>query len=385
MPHMGAPLPRSASPMPREAVLTELCESLFAPLPRSDQRSKGVQYVRGLLSASGRKSIRNIAAATGGSASEQGLHHFVSSSTWDWAPVRHALARHVVRTRPPRAWVVRPVVIPKTGRHSVGVERRFFPSAGRVLNAQQAVGVWAASEVRCDPVEWRLRLSERWLSDAARRARAAIPREIEPETLGDCTIAAYLTAMCRGGLPRLPVISDGRDTDPFAMTRALQMTGTPSLTRIAGSLPLVVTDPTAGPRGAEPRPAKHIANAAKARRRPAAGTTLAAGVRVRMPGGAGRFQRDDLLLLAVGEVGAPWAGELWLTDLVDLAPSELLRLSRLLRRVESDFTGITEQVGIMDFAGQSFDGWHRHATLSSMAHAATALDDRDRSALTCAS
>ncbi|CAM5738132.1 Transposase OS=Streptomyces microflavus OX=1919 GN=G3I39_33305 PE=4 SV=1 [Streptomyces microflavus] len=35
-----------------------------------------------LIAAEGRKSIRNIAAVLGGSATEQSLHHFVASSTW---------------------------------------------------------------------------------------------------------------------------------------------------------------------------------------------------------------------------------------------------------------------------------------------------------------
>ncbi|MEV4442291.1 transposase, partial [Streptomyces sp. NPDC049577] len=74
----------------QDVVLAELCAVLFASLPRSDQRRRGEAYVRGLLGAQGRKSIRNIAALIGGQAAEQSLHHFISSSTWDWSPVRRA-------------------------------------------------------------------------------------------------------------------------------------------------------------------------------------------------------------------------------------------------------------------------------------------------------
>ena len=34
-----------------DALLSELCAELFTSLPRSDQRSKGMDYVRGLLEA----------------------------------------------------------------------------------------------------------------------------------------------------------------------------------------------------------------------------------------------------------------------------------------------------------------------------------------------
>ncbi len=71
-----------------EAAVGALCEELFAGLPRSDQRRKAELYVRGLLSAGGRKSIRNIAARVGDRAAEQSPHHFISSSTWDRNLVR---------------------------------------------------------------------------------------------------------------------------------------------------------------------------------------------------------------------------------------------------------------------------------------------------------
>lgn len=112
-------------------VLGELCGELFESLARSDQRRKGIDYVRGLLTATGRKTIRNIAAVLPGRAAEQALHHFICSSTWDWTPVRRSLARYLARVAAPKAWVVRPIVIPKTGRHSVGVDRRSFPNSGR--------------------------------------------------------------------------------------------------------------------------------------------------------------------------------------------------------------------------------------------------------------
>ncbi|MEU7603165.1 transposase, partial [Streptomyces sp. NPDC041003] len=41
----------------REQVLRDLSTALFASLPRRDQRRKGVQYLRGLLAAQGRRSI----------------------------------------------------------------------------------------------------------------------------------------------------------------------------------------------------------------------------------------------------------------------------------------------------------------------------------------
>ncbi|MET8699095.1 IS701 family transposase [Kitasatospora sp. NPDC058032] len=375
-----------------EVLLKELCAVLFASLPRSDQRRKGDQYLRGLLGASGRKSIRNIATVVGGPAAEQSLHHFITSSTWDWGPVRQALAQHLARIAPPQAYVLRPMVVPKAGDHSVGVDRRFIPALGQVLNAQQAVGVWAASESFSGPVNWRLHLPRTWLEDAPRRSQALIPDEVDAESLGDCALEAVLGLPARWGLPARPVVADARDADGLRLVRRMRAERLPMLVRVNGSFPLRPVAPLPG-HPAGPGPACQLLTAARELRRPvvwsdAAGALragLVAAVRVRpaWPGPAranrGRRGGADLLLLGVGTVGGRWPAELWLTDLVDLPPAGLVRLARLADRVDRDFTRTADRVGVRDFAGRSFGGWHRHITLASAAHAVAVLargDDR---------
>jgi hypothetical protein len=81
-------------------VVTEIGAILLSVFRGQDQRQKAEQYLRGLLFAKGRKSIRNIAAHAGGPAAEQSLHHFISSSTWDWRPLRAGLAAYLERNAP---------------------------------------------------------------------------------------------------------------------------------------------------------------------------------------------------------------------------------------------------------------------------------------------
>ncbi|CAM5375115.1 IS701 family transposase [Streptomyces abikoensis] len=384
----GPAVPAPACPETRDAVLAELCAALFASLPRSDQRRRGEAYVRGLLGTRGRKSIRNIAALIGGQAAEQSLHHFISSSTWDWAPVRRALAHYLARVSPPHAWVLRPMVIPKAGDNSVGVDRRFCPAVGQVLNAQEAVGVWAASAERSTPVNWRLHLSDSWLQDGLRRGQASIPDSVRPETLGECTVEAYAGMMRDWGLPLRPLVLDARDMDAPAALLRLRACGLPAMLRISHSLRLTVSGPAAAGRGAEALPAHQILGAARDMRRPVmwrdhgparvVRTSLTAAVRVGLPALRAASvpapaRRRELLLLGVGENGRRWPAELWLTDMVNVPPAALVRLGKLLDRVDRDFTEIADEVGIRDFAGRSFSGWHRHVTLASAAHAVAAL------------
>src|SRR5688572_32911995 len=132
--------------------ITELCAEILGGLPRSDQRRRGREYIRGLLLARGRKSIRNIAAISAEPAAEQALHHFVSASTWDWMPVRRAIARHITDVARVTAWVLHPTLIRKAGTHTVGVGRKYSPGLGQSLNAQHAVGLWAATADFAAPV-----------------------------------------------------------------------------------------------------------------------------------------------------------------------------------------------------------------------------------------
>jgi hypothetical protein len=388
--------PARRSPGPRRAlgaslrdeVLAEVCASAFASLPRTDQRRKGVQYVRGLLEAYGRKSIRNIATAADGRAPEQGLHHFVASSTWNWAQVRESLAAHVVAAEPNTAWVVHPMVIPKVGEHSVGVARRYIPGAGQVINAQEAVGVWLAGDETSFPVNWRLHLPADWIGDHRRRAQAAIPESMDPESLTECTVQAALEVI-PWTVPARPVIVDAREPDASVIVRRLRARRIPFLIRVPATMaPGLADTAMAGHASDELYTAHRIMTMSRQMRRPvirsshdredAVSTDVLASVRVRLPGRGGEAD-----LLGVGAYGRPWPCELWLTD-VGAPPVELIRLRRLLDRVDRE-APLADRVGLRDFAGRSYHGWHRHTTLASIAYTVVMLagqaDPRSRGEL----
>jgi hypothetical protein len=170
--------------------------------------------------------------------------------------------------------------------------------------------------------------------------------------------------------------------------------------RIDSTLPLDLAEPA--PAGHSPRalPAHQILGAYRQRRRPASWspggpdsgpqTSLVAGVGVRIPSEASRPGQpgrtggeQDLTLLGVGPHHRRWPQELWLSDTAGLPPAALFRLTRLTGRVDQDFRRVADAVGIRDFTGRSFGGWHRHVTLASAAHAVVAL--AGTTPLSCAS
>lgn len=88
----------------------------------------------------------------------------------------------------------------------------------------------------------------------------------------------------------------------------------------------------------------------------------------------------ELLLLGISGIGEARPGELWLTNLNTPDLTTLVRLTRLLRLVDENFADVSDDVGMRDFTGRSFSGWHRHTTLASAACAVSILTERDRTA-----
>ncbi|MGW0711053.1 IS701 family transposase [Streptomyces sp. NPDC002643] len=374
--------------VPPDDLLREISTSLFASLPRADQRKKGVEYVRGLLEVPGRKSIRNIASLIGGRATDQSLHHFISESTWDWAPVRQALARYLVPRLPVEAWVVQDTVIRKAGQHSVGVDRRFVPAEGRVLNAQQTVGVWAASGCRSSPVDWGLHLSPTWIGERSPGSQATIPHSVEAETLSDQAVRLCVSMVSEWGMPVRPVVLDATSLNLAMLFERLGRKGIPLLARVDQSVPLLVSDPAlTGHRGSASMLAGDVMRAASGTRQPAqwrefgrgggVRSGLIASVTVRLPlGRTGRLRARGgrrLTLVGLTENRQQNTPQLWLTDLTSRHPASLLPLFTLLEGMRGDYDKVAKNVGIEDYVGRSFDGWHRHMTLASAAHAIAAL------------
>jgi SRSO17 transposase len=147
---------------------------LFEGFIRCDQRARGACYLRGLLLDGRRKSIQPMAARLPDT-NKQALHHFIHASPWDWRPVRRRLAERMCQVIDPAVWVVDDTGFPKDGRHSVGVQRQYCGTLGKVANCQLGVSVHAASEQASCPLDWRLFLPTGWNHDIQRRHAAHLP------------------------------------------------------------------------------------------------------------------------------------------------------------------------------------------------------------------
>lgn len=351
-------------------------QRLFAHLPRADQRRWAGVYVQGLLSAQGKKTLRRIAASvTPSLTAPQSLQQLVNDSAWPWRPVRSELARWVTERAEARAWTLSPVIIPKRGHLSAGVHRRFVPALGRTVNCQLAVGAFHSGDLGSLSVDWRLYLPPRWIDDPALRRPARIPEATGHATTAELCLA--LVDRLSRLTPRMPPVvvhTDGQ-IDALTVIEGLGVRGLDWCVSVPGTellTPAPGTDrPAAAPAPppAAPRPAGELLRR-HARiphlRTPHGGQDRLGTVPVLLPG-------NRPALLAGVRTGRPSGSDrLWLTSVPRTEGH--LRVLALLGPASATRIGDREaDLGLHDFAGRSYPGWHRHATLVSIASAHRAL------------
>ncbi|MEV3859857.1 transposase [Streptomyces sp. NPDC050095] len=379
-------LPDDISPDEFAQVLTAL-----RSIPRSDQRRWGEVYVRGLLAVRGKKTMRALANGAG-SGAEQSLYQFISKSPWNVDPVRGDLARLLIERAQPRAWVVQPLVIPKVGQHSVGVERQWVSQIGRIVNCQQAMSVWLAGDRGSCPVDWQLALPECWTDQEDMRRRASIPTGVGSCPPEQCAVDSVSKMAQEWGLRGRPVVMDLRETPPQPVCTELTARQIPFVVRVD---PSTITPVPPGPKAAPGTAADRaggwvgsagLLSALHKQRMPVEWfdhteqtmrATSVGAARVALRKGStvlGQPERLDLVLLAAwADPGRRSPSEFWLSNLAQSQLGTVYRTAMLSRRVERDLAEVSDGLGIRDFEGRSYRGWHHHMTMVSLAHAATLL------------
>ena len=150
-------------------------QMLQGAVRRSDQRTKGQLYVRGLLTDGARKSMQPMAARLG--VDHQALQQFISSSTWDYQQVRRNVARWAVDAIGPDAYVIDDTGFPKDGTASPCVARQYSGTLGKTGNCQIGVSVQLVTDAASVAANWRLFCPASWddttIADPARPRRYA--------------------------------------------------------------------------------------------------------------------------------------------------------------------------------------------------------------------
>jgi SRSO17 transposase len=399
---------------PRELVeaqdrLAAFAAEVFGSFGRADQRRWGERYVRGLLGEGRRKSMEPMAARLG--VDRQGLQQFLADSPWSHQMVLAELAWRMEPVIRPAAWVVDDVSFPKDGHASPGVVAQYCGALGKTANCQVAPSVHLVTDAASCPVNWRLFLPEQWdvaagpAEDAdrvaGRRRRAHIPDDVGHVAKWQLAIDMVDELQCWGLDPPLIVADEGYGQDgafrlaleergiayvvgvrsdtavlPEAATRtapAWSGTGRPPVPRYRQAPTSVRTLVLGAGRGALHRVTWRRGSKGPLRSRFAALRVRPVGRRIRQahPG-------EDLpvcWLLAEWPAKEPEPTKYWLSTLpADVPLRHLVRSAKIRWRVEHDYRELKTALGLGHFEGRTWNGFHRHLTLASVAQAFCTLE-----------
>jgi SRSO17 transposase len=371
---------------------------------RKERRQHAEEYVRGLLMDGERKSIEPMADRLP-DGDVQALQQFVNQSPWPAKEVQASLARKVEREFVPEAyWLIDEVSFPKQGKHSVGVARQYCGALGKTANCQVGVTLDLGTEESSTPLDWALYLPETWINDPIRRNAAGVPEEITFKTKTE--LALDLIDEARGwGLQDRLVLADSGYGDSYEFRKGLRSRTLEYVVQVSGELTAWTEDPHPSEPpmkqgGKIPRkrlyakelpPTRSLCQIAKdlssrswktiTWREGTKGPLSSRFARVVVWMATGLLEGKTMKvpseeLLIEWPEGANEPRKYWLSSLPPHRTSfrGLVRKAKGRFRVDQDYEEMKGEVGLDHFEGRSWQGWHHHVTLVTLAYAFLMLE-----------
>jgi SRSO17 transposase len=375
-------------------------------LGHSDRHAGLRGYTSGLMSTLRRKSVEPMAAhmePQNVRSRHQSLHHFVADSNWSDERMLLGVCQWVV----PEMdfidggwWIIDDTGFPKQGRHSVGVARQYCGVLGKQDNCQVAVSVSLACAGASLPVAWQLYLPQEWADDAARREKAGVPEAIEFATKPQIALQQMEHLLAQGA-PRHCVLADAGYGVDTAFRERLSELGLPYVVGVTGNI-------TVWPPGHAPLPPKPYSGRGRVSQRLRRGdattpehrprtikdvafdiepddwheVTWREGTntalhscfaRVRVRAAHRDEQRSELRepqwLLIEWPDGHDEPMKYWLSTLPEDTPLQRMVYEAKMRwRIERDYQDLKQDLGLGQYEGRGWRGFHHHASLSIAAY-----------------
>jgi SRSO17 transposase len=155
-----------------------LCERIGPCFARSETREGVKAYLRGLLSPIERKNGWQLAEEAG-YATPYAMQYLLNRARWDSETVRDQLQAYVreMIAGPDGMLVIDETGFLKKGKKSVGVQRQYSGTAGRIENCQIGVFLTYARQGDHTLVDRELYLPKSWTQDLERSRAAHVPEE----------------------------------------------------------------------------------------------------------------------------------------------------------------------------------------------------------------
>lgn len=356
----------SGSTLAWEQELAALKERMSTVFGRREARETSGAFLDGLLSGIARKTGWQMAEQAGLSRPWR-MQMLLGRTKWDADVLVDTVRDYVVEALGDDSGVlvVDETGFVKKGKHSVGVNRQYSGTAGRIENSQIGVFVAYASRYGQALIDRQLYLPESWIDDPLRREAASIPEDMEFATK-PAMARAMLGKALDAGIPCAWVLADAVYGSDYRLRRMLEEREQPYVLAVRSNQAIRML--SLGFAFVETDPAQMAAALPPAdwRAHPAGegtkGLRLYDWARVPLlwdtePGFERwvliRRSRADPEAMAFYFAYAPTG-----TSLADLAGAAGLRWT-----IEECFLRAKDDLGLDHCEARSWHGWHRHMSL----------------------
>jgi SRSO17 transposase len=350
--------------------LEKFVDHIGSALSNDAQRQSFAAYAVGLLSEGERKSMEPIAArvcpdVVRVDAMHQRIQHFLANAAWSDREVRYRCSSYAIEEMlkhgPMRSWIIDDTGLLKQGTHSVGVQRQYTGSAGKIANCQIAVSLSVATSNEHVPIEMELYLPESWTASRARRKKAKIPREVKFRTKTKIAIEMIERAVDTG-VPHGVVLADafyGRAADFRNRVRELGLEFIVAVDSDSFIWPVVDGKIHRRKRQRADAFAEGLVHRQM---------TWRDGTRRRLSGKFGfgliRIDRDAETLIFVSERRSNEKPKFYLAALdEERSEKEIVQLLKERWRTERIYEDLKGELGFDHFEGRTYPGWHHHVSV----------------------
>jgi SRSO17 transposase len=366
--------------------LEEYFSTIGVALNNKTRRASFATYAMGLLGSAERKSVEPIAATATADPEEcEPAHHrllrFLRDSPWSDREVRRIAAEHALSAmtteEPIQTWIIDDTGFLKQGRHSVGVQRQYTGSAGKIANCQLGVSLSVATRTAHIPIDFELYLPKSWTSSPVLRKECHIPEHVEFKTKEDLALMMLARAI-EDGIPGHIVLGDSWYGRSSRFRNAIRDHGLDFAVGINPTQKMWRLD-TRERRIDEPEEARAIARQLREKvfrrvtwrdgtmpqRRKLSSRFAFCRVKVAHDDRSEPAERDPLWLIIEWPEGESAPTDFALTTLRRrMSKKHIVRLFKERYRTERVYEEMKGELGLDHFEGRSYPGWHHHVSVA---------------------
>lgn len=350
-------------------------------LGEDSRRGSFAIYAMGLLGEGERKSIEPIAARacpdpSKADAMHQRLLHFAVNSRWSDQEVRREATRYALEAltqrEPVEAWILDDTGFLKQGKHSVGVQRQYTGSAGKITNCQIGVSLSVATRTEHLPTDFELYLPDSWANDSARRQEARIPEEVTFKTKPQLAVQMLRRAVA-DNVPKGVVLADGAYGTSSEFRSQVRSLGLHYAVGVDPQTTVCLFEPEECLQGeavSVKDMALNIHERGGFRRctwRSGTRETLWARFALRRVVAAGvpKGQQEPLWLLIEWREGELEPSNYFFVSIPErMSKKQLIRLVMQRWRTERVYEDLKGELGFDHYEGRRFSGWHHHVSVA---------------------